>query len=88
MSWRMRAQTHTASLHNAPSTRLPAVNSKLIIYPLSQNIHANIRKHNHPAISAMCPAYITASLGVVFNIISLPSLLHLQGKKDTALFSK
>ena len=86
----MRAQTHTASLHNAPSTRLPAVNSKLIIYPLSQNIHAHIRKHNHPAISAMCPAYntATATLGVVIYSVSLPCLLHLQGKEDTALFRK
>ena len=61
MSWLMRAQTRTASLHNVPSTRPPAVNSKPIIYPLSQNIHVNISQHNHQAISAMCPAYNTAT---------------------------
>ena len=69
----MRAQTRTASLHNGPGTRPPAVNSKPIIYPLSQNIHVNINQHNHQAISAMHPAYHTATATATerFGILAL-----------------
>ena len=46
---------------NNHQIQINVVNSELIIYPLSQNIHVNISQQNHPAISAMCPAYNTAT---------------------------
>ena len=77
----MRAQTRTANLHNVPSTRPPAVNSKPIIHPLSQNIYVNVSQHNHQAISAMRPAYNTATATTTHASISV-DMSHVEKKNN------